>query len=333
MGRSEVLNPIQQRNEAPLSQSDFNKSSRPEPSPGASHRRDGVLPVTNVIILLLGGALAAGGIGAIWLFGIGPAIGIAAPTSPGLAVIEFITAGLIAGLMVYLQLRRLSYRSYAQTDLISLACKDASVGVWLLDDQQRTVWSNESMGRILGEVPGEGEHPFSYIDEESSILIGKQIEARKRGKSSTYWISLKNCKGEEKRAVVGASPIMSSDNRFVGSIAVFIDMTEVLDQRNREKCVDSEESNLKTIGAVVDHLDHKLNNSLMIIRGQAEVFFRRDQDGPDSQGLKNIMDQVDLINEELEALGDLKKIETEVYLGEHLILKVPRKKTEQEETL
>ena len=45
------------------------------------------------------------------------------------------------------------------------------------------------------------------------------------------------------------------------------------------------------------------------------------------------MDQVDLINEELEALGDLKKIETEVYLGEHLILKVPRKKTEQEETL
>lgn len=172
--------------------------------------------MTRVIILLLGGSLVAGGIGAIWLFGIGPAVGMAAPTSPGLAVTVFIAAGLIAGFMVYLQLR----------------------------------------------------HLFPHS----------------------------------------------------------------IDRRDREKCIDPEKSNLKTIGAIVDHLDHKLNNSLMIIRGQAEVFFRRDQDGPDSQGFKNIMDQADLISEELKALSDLKKIETEAYFGEHLMLKVPRKKTDSKET-
>ena len=332
MGRSEVFSPIRQCNQIPLNQSELSESTRPESSPGALPRKNVVLPVTSVIILLLGGALVAGGIGAIWLFGIGPATGLAAPISPGLVLTAFITAGLIAGSMVYLQLRHLFFRSDDHTDIISHANRDAAVGVWVLDDQQRTVWSNESMGRILGEVPSEGEHPFSFLDEKSSILIGKQIEARKRGESSTYWISLKNCHGEEKRAIVCASPIMSSDDRFEGSIAVFMDMTEVLDQREREKCVDPQESNLKTISAIVDHLDHKLNNSLMIIRGQAEIFFRRDQDGPDSQGLKNIMDQVDLINEELEALSDLKKIETEAYLGEHFILKVPRKKTESKNT-
>lgn len=288
--------------------------------------------MTRVIILLLGGSLVAGGIGAIWLFGIGPAVGMAAPTSPGLAVTVFIAAGLIAGFMVYLQLRHLFPHSITHTDLMNLTYGNMSVGVCVLDDQQRTVWSNESMGRILGEMPGEGEHPFSYIDEENKTILNKHLEARKRGESSTYWITLKNCHGEEKRAIVCASPIMSSDNRFEGSTAIFIDMTEVLDRRDREKCIDPEKSNLKTIGAIVDHLDHKLNNSLMIIRGQAEVFFRRDQDGPDSQGFKNIMDQADLISEELKALSDLKKIETEAYFGEHLMLKVPRKKTDSKET-
>ena len=285
-----------------------------------------------MIILLLGGALVSGGIGAIWLFGIGPAVGTAAPTSPGLAVTVFIAAGLIAGFMVYLQLRHLFPQSVDHADLMNHTYDKISVGVWVLDDQQCTVWSNESMGRILGKMPGEGEHPFSYIDEENKIILNKHLEARKRGESSTYWITLKNCHDEEKRAIVCASPIMSSDNRFEGSTAIFIDMTEVLDRRDREKCIDPEKSNLKTISAIVDHLDHKLNNSLMIIRGQAEVFFRRHQDGPDSQGFKNIMDQADLISEELKALSDLKKIETEVYFGEHLMLKVPRKKTDSKET-
>jgi len=332
MERDKIHGPVRHRNEVQLNQSGLNESSRPEPSPGALHRRDGLSPVTSVIILLLGGSLVAGGIGAIWLFGIGPAVGIAAPTSPGLVVIVFITAGLIAGFMVYLQLRHLFPPSVNHIDLMSLAYANSIVGVWVLDDQQRTVWSNLSMGRILGEMPGEGENPFSYLDEESSNRIGKQVEVRKRGESSTYWITLKNLKGEEKRAVVCASPIMSSDERFEGSIAYFIDMTEVLDQRDREKCIDPEESNKKTVSAIIDHLDHKLNNSLMIIRGQAEIFFRRDQDGPDSKGLENIMAQVDLINEELKALSDLKKIETEAYFGEHLILKVPTKKSDSKET-
>lgn len=169
----------------------------------------------------------AGGIGAVWLLAVRPAAGLEPPTSPGLAVAEFLLVGLIAGYLVFLQLRRLVPRSSATDDYLS------------------------------------------------------------RARAST----------------------------------------EILAQRERL----TEEDRLNTIGAVVDRLYHKLNNALMVIRGQAEVFLRREPEGPNSQGLSRIIEQVDVINNELKALGELKKIETEPYYGDHLMLSIPEKEEEPPE--
>ncbi|MCK4771796.1 MAG: hypothetical protein KAT18_02670 [Candidatus Latescibacteria bacterium] len=169
----------------------------------------------------------AGGIGAVWLLAVRPAAGLEPPTSPGLAVAEFLLVGLIAGYLVFLQLRRLVPRSSATDDYLSRACTS----------------------------------------------------------------------------------------------------TEILAQRESL----TEEDRLNTIGAVVDRLHHKLNNALMVIRGQAEVFLRREPEGPNSQGLSRIIEQVDVINNELKALDELKKIETEPYYGDHLMLSIPEKEEEPPE--
>jgi signal transduction histidine kinase len=183
------------------------------------------------------------------------------------------------------------------------------------------------MRKILGEVPPPGKLPYTYLNHESRALLEEQFESRREGKSDTYWVTLKIAGGEERSALVCGSPIIDSEKGFLGSIGVFIDMTEILAQRESL----TEEDRLNTIGAVVDRLDHKLNNALMVIRGQAEVFLRREPEGPNSQGLSRIIEQVDVINNELKALGELKKIETEPYYGDHLMLSIPEKEEEPPE--
>jgi len=73
----------------------------------------------------------------------------------------------------------------------------------------------------------------------------------------------------------------------------------------------AEEDRVKTLTAIVDRLDHKLNNALMVIRGQAEVFLRRDPDSSYRKGLERIIEHADVISDELKALGELKQIEEE----------------------
>lgn len=62
--------------------------------------------------------------------------------------------------------------------------------------------------------------------------------------------------------------------------------------------------------ALISRLNHKLKNSLFIIRGQAENFLRRDREGPDAAGFERIIEYVDRINEELELISDLAKTGT-----------------------
>lgn len=277
-------------------------------------------PVFRLLLLLLGGAAAAAGIGAVWLFAVRRLVGLGLPASPALTIVEFLSVGLLAGFLVHLQLRHSTPRSIHR-DLLDVAYRHTAAGIWIVDDQFRTVWSNDSMHRILGHVPPPGRHPFTYFDDESRASLEEQFRTRREGRPGTYWITLKISRGVERRALVSASPIMDSDGLFLGSVGLFIDMTDLMAERDQE----AEEDRLKTIGAIVDRLDHKLNNALMVIRGQAELFLRCDPDGPDSEGLQRIVENADAIKDELEALGELKRIETEQYIGEHLMLTIPDK--------
>jgi len=49
----------------------------------------------------------------------------------------------------------------------------------------------------------------------------------------------------------------------------------------------------------------------MVIRGQAEVFLRRDPDSSYRKGLERIIEHADVISDELKALRELKQIEEE----------------------
>jgi len=71
----------------------------------------------------------------------------------------------------------------------------------------------------------------------------------------------------------------------------------------------AEEDHLKTLTAIVDRLDHKLNNALMVIRDQAEVFLQQDPDSSHRKGLERIIEHADVISDGLKALGELKQIE------------------------
>lgn len=63
----------------------------------------------------------------------------------------------------------------------------------------------------------------------------------------------------------------------------------------------AQESEVRRLEAIISHLNHKLNNSLFVIRGQAENLLRRDREGPDAGGFERIIEYVDRINEEMEA--------------------------------
>ena len=273
---------------------------------------------------LLVGGIGGGLFGTLWLWIVYPLVGIPTELFPGIVVfLETMLVGIIAGCLVFVRARRAYRKAFREGELLRWIFERTSVGIWIVDDQLKTVWWNEAMCSIVGRELKAGEDSTTCFTEEGRARIFHEISRRPSGVSSTYEATIRCPDGSTRIVQVAGSPIFSSESVFLGSFGVFQDITDQLQAQEEA----TEEARLNTVTATVARLNHRINNALMIIRGQSEVRMRLGADGEDAAAFKSIVEHVDIISRELEALSELKRVETKSYLGGRSMLRLPDEPT------
>ncbi len=106
--------------------------------------------------------------------------------------------------------------------------ESAHEGIWVVDENFKTVFVNKKMADILGFPPKEmiGKSTLEFIPPDEYPDVQKKRAERIKGKFGQYERTL-ICADKSKRIfLVNASPIFDSSNQFKGAIGLFSDITQ-----------------------------------------------------------------------------------------------------------
>lgn len=106
--------------------------------------------------------------------------------------------------------------------------KIANEGIWEMDEYDKTTFINQRMADILGYAVEEMmELSYSdFIVPEDRADYKQRMKERRKGKPGRYKIRLKCKDGSVKRMRVSATPITNENGRFIGSLGMFLEITE-----------------------------------------------------------------------------------------------------------
>ncbi len=100
-------------------------------------------------------------------------------------------------------------------------------GVWWIDQDARTVFVNERMAAMLGTRSEAmlGTSVFDYMGAKEQEQVRGFLRRRPLGLSDQFDLPFRREDGSILWAIVSASPLIESDGRFAGSLAMFTDIT------------------------------------------------------------------------------------------------------------
>lgn len=113
----------------------------------------------------------------------------------------------------------------------------AHEGIWVVDEEFKTVFVNQKMADILGFSPEEmiGKSTLGFIPPEEYPDVQYQRAERLKGHPGQYERTL-ICADKSKRTfLVNASPIYDASNKFKGAIGLFSDITQRKELENMLK--------------------------------------------------------------------------------------------------
>ncbi len=118
----------------------------------------------------------------------------------------------------------------------------ASEGIWVLGPDSRSNFVNARMCELLGREAPEilGQPISAFMLEEDIPDHWQKMEHRRQGKSEHYERRLLRKDGETIWTLANANPLFDDDDQFLGSFAMFTDITarkqaeEALQRLNRE---------------------------------------------------------------------------------------------------
>jgi len=101
-------------------------------------------------------------------------------------------------------------------------------GITMVDAKDNLIFVNGQFARGLGYKVNDliGRSLFSLATKESALRIAQEMERRKKGKKSRYEVILIHRNGTEKHFSLSASPMRDESYEFVGSVAVYSDITK-----------------------------------------------------------------------------------------------------------
>jgi PAS domain S-box-containing protein len=104
----------------------------------------------------------------------------------------------------------------------------ANEGIWVIDDQQRTVYVNGRMAEILGYRPEEmlGRLVWDFLFDGDRAAGRRFWERRTQGVRERIEFPLRRKDGSEVWTHLATSPLYQDDGRFSGALGMVTDITE-----------------------------------------------------------------------------------------------------------
>ncbi len=119
--------------------------------------------------------------------------------------------------------------------------ENAQEGIWTIDTNAKTTYTNERMAEMLGYTVDEmlGKQLFDFMDEQSVTHAKQQLELRRQGVKQTYLRDFIRKDGNNITTSLETAPILNKEGKYLGAIACVIDITE--HKKAEEKLKESEE--------------------------------------------------------------------------------------------
>ncbi|AKB31886.1 Sensory transduction histidine kinase [Methanosarcina siciliae HI350] len=145
----------------------------------------------------------------------------------------------------------------------------ANEGILIIDDEYIITYVNKKMADMLGYTleEGIGRSVWDFVDEESKIIIKKNIDKKLQGTNESYELRLICKDGSLLWSLINAKSLFDNDGKFMGTVSMITDITK------RKKA----EEALKRMDKVrIKEIHHRIKNNLQIISSlldlQAEKF-------------------------------------------------------------
>jgi PAS domain S-box-containing protein len=152
----------------------------------------------------------------------------------------------------------------------------AHEGIWCIDAESHTSYVNRHMEEMLGYKEGEMlRRPLSdFLMPENLSSHVSQMQSRRLGKPGQFERRYRHASGEWIWMSVSATPQFDANGRFLGSFAMFTDITSR--KRAEEERLAMERRLLQTqklesLGVLAGGIAHDFNNLLTVILGNLEL--------------------------------------------------------------
>lgn len=187
----------------------------------------------------------------------------------------------------------------------------SSEGIWMLGPDARTTFVNARMAEMLGRTIEEmkGSRLIDFMFAEDTLEYYQKIENRRKGMAETYERRFRHKDGRTIWTIVSATPILDASHNFLGSFAMFTDITErrlaeeellrykdqleeTVQQRTSELMVarDAAEAASKAKSIFLANMSHELRTPLNAVLGFSSMM-RCEPDITESQ-----RENLDIIN-------------------------------------
>jgi PAS domain S-box-containing protein len=104
----------------------------------------------------------------------------------------------------------------------------AGVGIWILDEHDRTIFVNGAVAEMLGYTRDEfmGKRPHDFMDEPDREGVNVRLKRRRQGMSEKIEVKYRRKDSSEVWTELAAIPITDTEGHYAGTAAMVVDITE-----------------------------------------------------------------------------------------------------------
>ena len=157
----------------------------------------------------------------------------------------------------------------------------AQEGVWALDNNNRTVFVNPHMAKMLGYSESEmiGKDLGSFLEKPDSDLAMHNLEGCKLGNQGECEFKFIQKDGTHMYANIAASSIQNDAGNYIGTLALVADITERKKiEVNLKESRDKLEMMNEKLGVVGSLTRHDVRNKLSAVTGYAYILKKKHGD-------------------------------------------------------
>ena len=187
-------------------------------------------------------------------------------------------------------------------------------GLWVSDRDDRTLYWNKSLERMLGYKLDEvaGKPIYYFTTDENKKILRRELAKRRKKDSSSYELEYTSKSGKQIPVIVSGAPAFDKNGKFSGSFAVITDISE---RKKTERELISYTNQLKRSNMLkdlfADIVHHDFLAPLGIIRGYTELMIYEGEDGKKIEKLNAILSTVEKVVRMIEDSNKLARLETE----------------------